>query len=338
MKKNIIKIVAAVLSAFMIVSCGGSKDVKDDCGCFMDFDAALAHAKKENKDILAIVTLNGSEYLSSEFVEKVTLNPDFGEKILKKYEVVHYDFSQASSMKTVAPENGTEEEIKKANELAALMAKGYSFANLLHCQSAPAIYRFTKNGMLIDEVEYEDTDFSLDSFVDLVASYDQKSADFYAALKNLKSGSVVERAQKLDELFTSCSDRQKLYFIDIFDEIIKLDKNNESGLLGKFIIISADLKSTKLCSERKFVEAANTYVSFCDKDFISNDEKINGYFMGAYILGMTRNVEHIPQILTWINNAKELNPDSESLETLNSMYEYFEAELEASKLSDEVIE
>ena len=78
-------------TALLFISCAKAKT--DAYGCYYDFDEATAVANKKNQDIMVIITLDGDDEQSTDFMAKVVRDPKFKDDIASKYAVVCMDFS-----------------------------------------------------------------------------------------------------------------------------------------------------------------------------------------------------------------------------------------------------
>lgn len=308
---------------FSFCSCGGKKYATDECGCFFDFDDAKYLAKKKGTDFLVVITNDGDDELSSYFIKSVLKSPDFKTSVLKKYNVIHFDFSQKTYAKTQVGEGATEEMLKQAELIQRTASKGFLISRKLNCQSAPSIYRFSKNGFFVSEVVIEKDDYSVLNFVKQVEASDKKSLELEEQYKATKEGSVVERMKKIDSLFTSFNLVEKSFADVLIKDAISIDKTNESGLVVKYLMQDVDNITTDLCNEKKFSEAAELYYKLAQNELVDTDTKINCYFYAAYILAMTNDMEQIPQILKYLEAGKALNPESDAAIEFDDMYNYF---------------
>lgn len=334
--KKIFFLAAVILTAVLFASCGNGT-IKDDCGCLLDFDEAKRMAKKSDNDILLFITLNGEDQLSMNFITDVMKSSDFAEKIAKKYEVVHIDLSRESYQKCIPAPDASKAEIDKATKYADLIGNGRVYASLLNCQSAPSIYRFTKQGMLVSEIEYDTPITTVEQLAELIDTYDEVRNELAEKIKEVNSGATAEKVAKIDALYIAADDKQKGFFTDFAEMVIGIDKKNESGLVSKYLSIAADLKAVRLCGLQDYSGAAEAYAAITENQYLEKNDKMNAYFSAAYILGMSQDVEKIPQILDYLDKAKLTDPESPGIATIDSMYNYFKSVLEnynASKIDE----
>lgn len=147
MKKLTLALFTIIASLF-IISCGKAKT--DAYGCYYDFDEATAVANKKNQDIMVIITLDGDDDQSTDFMNKVVRDPKFKDDIASKYAVVCMDFSQKSYEATVAAEGADAAAKKAAEENASRMQKNTRVATILNATETPVIFLLSKEQYLIN--------------------------------------------------------------------------------------------------------------------------------------------------------------------------------------------
>ena len=127
-----------LLFCALLISCG-NKALKDDCGCFIDYDEALTAAGKSNQPLLIAFTQD-----------------DEAVSVPSKYTVFHADFSQNAYQKMSAPDGATSEQQQLANTYTTIMQKNYQLAILLGVSKMPAAFLCTKEGYVVTEIECDD--------------------------------------------------------------------------------------------------------------------------------------------------------------------------------------
>ena len=80
--KNIKTILTITLAAITLLFGSCKKNNIDANGCFYDIDEATTVANKKNQDIMIIITLDGDDEDSTDFMDKVVRDSKFKEEIL----------------------------------------------------------------------------------------------------------------------------------------------------------------------------------------------------------------------------------------------------------------
>jgi len=338
MKKHFYFLLGALVFAALFISGCSKKAMTDDSGLFMDLDDAQKNAEKKNQDILVLITSDGDDYTSEEFIQNVLNTEAFADTIAKKYSVFHFDFSQKAYEKTIAAEDATKEEKEQAAQYAELLQTGYQFASLLDCKYTPAVFLMTKERYVICELEYEDEIMEVESFEELLTSYESKSLELRQMLDATQKGSNLERVAAIDKLYTSTPENYKPFLLDLAKTIPDLDKNNESGLCSRYIVVAAESKAISLFTKGDIVGAVQTYISACDNKYINPEERQECYYMAAYLLGST-GAEDYDLIVSYLNLALTSCPESDKVEYIRNAISYYTQQIEAkAKAAEEAQE
>lgn len=325
--KKILLLIVTVCIAFSFVSCKKTKIFKDECECFLDMADAQKFAEKNKQNILLLITSRGDDYISQQFIDEILMSDDFKNQIAKKYTVCHYDFSQYSYEKTIVPENATQEEQENIEHYSELMQTGYQFACLLDCRYTPAIFLLTKENYVISEVDYNDEILSVDTFADLLASYDDMAAEYNELIDKTKKGSSLEKARAIDSLCNATPEKYRTMLLDLTKTIPELDKNNETGLCSKYIVDAAEAQAITLYTQGNLVGAVQSYISACDNKFIEASEKQECYYMAAYLLASSGSDDY-NVILSYLNSALEANPEGDKTSYIQSAIDYYKSQNE----------
>ncbi|MCQ2593271.1 MAG: hypothetical protein MJ188_10870 [Treponema sp.] len=327
MKKYRFLLIALLVTSFF-VSCGKKNTpLLDECGCFLDMESAKKQAAKNNQDILVIVTSDGDDYISQQFISDIIKTKAFEEQIGKKYTIFHFDFSQKAYEKTVAPENATKEEKQKAEQFALLMQTGYQFACLLDCKYTPSIFLLTKDGYVISEVEYEDEILDVDDFSTLLQNYNQISAELNEKVLATTTGTNLEKVVAIDELYNSTEETYQPFMLDLAKQIPTLDKKNESGLIGKYLVLAAESEAIALYTKGDIGGAVKTYVDATSNPYMEASQKQECYYLAAYLLGSSGS-EDYNLILNYLNLALSSDSTSDKSDYIQSAISYYKGLLQ----------
>lgn len=328
------KFIAALLILFalsLFISCGKAKN--DEYGCFQTMDQALKNAQKNNQEVLVIVTMQGDDDLSQSFVSDILSTKEFKNEILPSYSVMLMDFSQSSYKKTVVNETDSKAAKKAAEEYAKIVQNNSKTASLLNVSKTPSLYLLTKENYFITEVPYTD---EVKTFEDFKKNLDAQSPlvsqmkEFIAAIQK---GSKQEKLAAIDNLYENTEIIYRVFLADLIDKYVEMDKDNESGLLSKYLFAQADAKASNLYMSGDLLGATKSYVDICSNPNLEADYKQQAYYMAAYIMSMS-GLSDYATILDYLNLSIQANPESESVDSINQVIEYLKSmisQMEAEK-------
>ena len=332
MKKYLSFVFATLFLAAMIISCGNKKI--DENGFFQDIDSAVSHAQKKNKDVIVAITLIGDDMYSSTVMDNILTTEAFKTDVLSDFSVLHMDFSQSSYEKTVVSEMASKDEQKKAVAYADIMQKNSQLASMLNVQSTPAFFVLSKDKYFITELDFDDTVKTYDDFAALLNSQNSIIQKKHSLIEATKKGSNLERISAIDALYDSTDVTYRFLFSDLIETVIKLDKNNESGLLSKYLLANADVKGSDFFMRGDAEGAAQTYIKVCDEPALLPEHKQQAYYMGAYILAMSGSSDY-KAILDYLQKSIDAAPESENVASIMAVAQYIMNSVSA--LSDDFL-
>ncbi|MBP5520188.1 MAG: hypothetical protein J6X84_06385 [Treponema sp.] len=307
LKKTITKILFAALALFFI-SCGNAK--VDSNGCYKDVDDAIKAAKKKNQDIMVIITMEGDDYSSSDFLTKVVRDSAFKTEIASKYAVVCMDFSQATYQTTVEKEDSDAAAKKNAKAAAALMQKNTKFARMLNARETPVVYFLSKEQYLITGLFYDDENRSLEGFKTILSEKSSSIEEMRKMIYQTKIGTELEKVAAIDALFEATGPYYRFLLLDLISSVKKLDPSDKSGLLVKYLYEEAVAKSDKALLNGKAQEAAQAYLDIENEERISAEDRQQALTTVAYLY-TEYELSDTATVIDCLERALRLSPESE---------------------------
>ncbi|MCM1224123.1 MAG: hypothetical protein NC548_57690, partial [Lachnospiraceae bacterium] len=131
-------------------------------------------------------------------------------------------------------------------------------------------------------------------------------------MEKLVSAVKVARGQEkisaIDLLYENMHTNYRYQLRELCDEVVRLDKKNESGLVGKYLLARAATEAMDCYLERKPEKAAECYTKYVSSQFLSVEQKQQCYYAAAYITGNERpSLEVSEKILGYLNSLVELD-------------------------------
>lgn len=306
MKKNALKNIASLFAlsilALAFLSGCSKKIQKDDYGIYSDFDSALSAAKKSGKKLLLFFTKMEDGGFNEKILNDVLHASDYNEVFGNEFETCLIDFSRERFSK------------KSENFDEARNDRDMNTAVIYGLETAPAVMILTKQGYVITNITYlpADNPQELSKIIEL----DRKSIDdMDKLLAEIDAAKGLDRVAKIDELFEQTKANYRYQLRALSDEVIKLDKKNQSGLVGKHLLARASTKAMECYLRRQPDKAVECYLEPLKSKFLSVEEKQRSYFAAAYITGKNdMSVENSKKIIEYLNAAIDLDPKSELAE------------------------
>lgn len=301
MKKNVLKFFAASLAALLafcsLCSCS-KRVVKDDYGIYSDFDTALKAAQKSGKKLLLFFTKLEDGGFNETIVNDVLHADDYAELLGGEFETCRIDYSRERFSKSSQSFN----EARNERDMKVAVIYG--------AEATPAVLVLTNKGYVITNITYLPAK-NAKEFLDIIEVDRENINALESLLAEIDAAKGVDRIKKIDELYEKTSANYRYQLRALSDEVIKLDKKNESGLVGKYLLARASTKAMDCYLRREPEKAVEAYLEPLKSNFLSVEEKQRSYFAAAYITGNNgQSVENSKKIIGYLNAAKDLDPDS----------------------------
>lgn len=324
-------VLALLISVFFLAGCGKTKSASN--GCYQDIGTAKTAAQKNNQDILVVVTMAGDDALSEDFVTKVLNSPSFEKDVASKFSVVHMDFSQSSYEKTVVNPEADKNTQKAAEDYANLMQENAKYASLMNIQNTPALFLLTKEVYVISDLEYtEDVKTSAD-ILTLVEAKKNIIDDIHSKVDAIKNGSKLDKVKAIDNLYESTDPLYQPFLKELILEVVSLDKNNESGVLSKYLLAKADSDAADFYLTGDGAAASDAYAKICENAYLLPAHKQQAYYLAAYLLSMAGSTD-FEKILGYLEKSLEADPESEQVPNIQNVIKYFKETLSGMESSD----
>lgn len=307
MKKLTLALFTIIASLF-IISCGKAKT--DANGCYYDFDDAVSFANKKNQDVMVIITVEGDDEDSTDFMEKVVRDANFKKEVASKYAVVCMDFSQKTFAEAKADEAADDAAKKVAEQKNAILEKNTKYATMLDAKEVPVIYIFSKEKYLIKGFFYDDENRSIQGFEETLAEQNSIIDDMHKMIYQTKIGNAEEKVKAIDALWEATNPSFRIFLYDLINSVKKLDPNNTSGLLGKYMYEAASTKSDMALLEGNIEEAVQAFLDAAEESDISADDRQQAMYTAAYICSMT-GFKDDAVVIEYLEKAIQIAPESD---------------------------
>ena len=316
-----ITILFAALFTMLSTSCGNDI-LKDECGCYVNYEDAVKAASKKKLPLLMVFTSEGDDEASVEFVSNVLNGAGFADEVAKKYIVLHADFSQKAYQKTVAPENATEDEQDLANAYTIIMQNNYQLAMLFNVEQTPAAFLCTKEGYVVSPVEDADYFTSVSQFKSSLEALNPLLKDFNDMVAETKKGSALKKVEAIDSLYRATDMSYRPFLIELAKMVPQLDKKNESGLCSTYIVAAAESEALAAYSQGDVETAIKKYLEAADNSFVKAEDKQECFYTAAYIVAYSGS-EDYSGIISYLQTAYDLAPESSKAPAIKEAINYF---------------
>ena len=268
----------ALLAATALCSCS-KKGLPDANGVYSDFDSALSAAKKSGKKLLLFFTKLEDGGFNQTIATDVLGAADYKEILGQEFESCRIDYSRERFSKKSESFN----EAQNDRDMRTAVIYG--------AETTPAVYVLTKEGYVLMNITYLPVK-NPKEFFEVIQSDRENINAMETLLSEIESAKGLERVKKIDELYEKTSTNYRYQLRALCDQVIKLDKKNNSGLVGKYLLARASTKAMDCYLRREPAKAVEAYLEPLKSSFLSVEEKQRSYFAAAYITGNTDPQQH----------------------------------------------
>ena len=315
--------ILTVLLTFTLISCGNSK--VDANGCYYDIEDAVKTANKKNQDIMLIITVDGDDEDSTDFMDKVVRDSNFKKDVAESYAVVLMDFSQKTFEASVASDGAKKSEKKAADKKAELIKKNTKYVTMLEVADTPVIYLLSKEQYFIKGLFYDDENRTLEGFKKELEEEASLIDEMHKMIYQTKIGTAEEKVAAIDALYQATSPTYRVFLCDLISSIKKLDPTDKSGLAANYIYEAAAIKSNKAFMENDIRGAIQAYIDAADETLLPAETRQIAMYTAAYMAAKTE-IDSIPVVIGYLEKSIELAPESEQIPAIRRVIAALEAQ------------
>ncbi len=325
---------AAILTALVMVSCGGKKI--DSSKWLDNFEEAKSAAQKENKQIILFFSADDSDNLSLTLKENLLFKDEFVTAETAKYVLVNLDFSESKYQAAQVDETASATEKKAAEKAHKQLDENMNVATYYSVQMSPTFYLTSKEGYYITQLVFDDTLSSVEGFEQEIASHEEEINTFTETLARTTQGSNLEKVSAIDDMY-SITDRRFAYLLaPLAREALKLDPKNESGITNKFIVELAQVEATEAALSNDVEKMIAVFDKAAENKLLSAEQKQQMYYYAGYYLGGMGSTDY-ERVRDYIQKAYDADPQSEVASNIQNLLRIVDERIaETSQMNEDV--
>lgn len=314
MKKLCGLVVLCVLG--VLVSCTVDKNA---AGWYEDFDEAKKAAKSKHCNILLFVNSDNDAEGTKTAVEGLISSSDFVKRLENEYICVHFDFTNLDSVLSDIPDNLTNKEQKTLEAKKKKLFKQFTVADRYMIQETPAIVLTNQDGYYITDVALDYMGFSVNAYVSNIDLEKQNVQEFEKLVEATKKGSKLDKVRAIDRLYESMAENHRILISDLIKKVPAYDKNNQTGLVGKYIVAAAHSDAYNVLISGAPEDAYKIYEEAANSTYITPDDAQTLFYVASSVLANTGSND-IDKIIELLEKAISASPESEYAENLRLVY------------------
>jgi thioredoxin-related protein len=277
-----------------------------------DYDEAQTQAQKSDKKIFLLFTADNPDDDAALDVRKNVFDSPALQKALKKnYVAVNIDFAEARYSAAEPPEDAGEAQTEAAGEAGRLLERDSRVAEKYAVEAVPVIYLLSKDGFVLGTIAVAPeikTPAELIAEIDAQAEATDSIADL-AALADTAEG--MDKVRAIGELFDATDQRYRSLLLSHMKTALSLDEDNTTGIIGKFVFITAYFDAADTLQTGGVEEALEILKAAAAHPALAPGEKQEAFYVIASFMARA-NMGGKEEILEYLRLSVAADPDSES--------------------------
>ena len=321
--KKIKSIIGALAIAVFFIGCSVSAKAGKN-GWYVDYDEAKKAAQKKNKNLLIFFSLVDNDGESRALKEKVFDTKEFVSALSKRFILVNLDFSASLSGDD---EDQSEKGKKEAEERQRKIDYMGYIASLYNVDSIPSVFLATKEGYCAAKIEASDEDAAPEAYIKLIESKTADLDKINTLADAVRAASGAEKARAIDALSEATDDTRRLLLADLFRTLPSLDPNDETGLVGKYLLLTAVFDASTFYARRDFSSAIQALVSAAEDNRLDRHDRQHAYYYAGELLTTTGSTDY-KAVFDYFQKAYDADPESEYAPRIAKMLVALKEEIE----------
>lgn len=331
-------LVLITLSTMLFFSCGKA-EIKNEFGWFTDYEECLKDSKKTGKKMFLLFSRDSADEVSSVLKEKVLYTEEFKTEYSKDYNFCEIDLSPEIFMKAKPEKDAPKEDLKNAKKYEQILEKRMRIFTILSPISTPSLYVLSKDGYVLQDISYIPVE-TLEQFKEMLKMYSDEIVKIENLIKDVEQKKGTEKVIAIDNLYETGNKKYSYQMTDLMRQVEKLDKKNETGLVGKYLLAIATSDALDAYINRKPEIVPNIYEKLANNSKLTNEQKQQAYFSAFYIIASnTPSEEQVEKMIKLLEKTISIDPDSpmgkQSQKYLDQVIEFKERQEAAEKRKEE---
>lgn len=285
MKKIFITILISSIISILFLSCGNAK-------WLTSFEEAKKISAKKNQDIFMVVS--GGEELSKNFKTNVLDSKEF----LSSQKNLTLLFINLSADGLAGLDH---EQFTKVYEETSKIILNYNITDEL------TMIRMSPEGYCLFDFPYVEKYESVENLIEDIKSSEEKVGEMKSIISKIKKTSGTEKVRAIDHLYESTDENHRTVVLPLCNEILDLDKENATGLLGKYELISAYDQSYKILSRETVDQSAQIFINLVNNGHLDKSQKFEAYYTASFMYSLVGSMD-FSKMIDLLEMACKENP------------------------------
>ncbi|OJF76383.1 MAG: hypothetical protein BKP49_07900 [Treponema sp. CETP13] len=249
-------VIACIFTITLLFLSSCNKEPVEPVEWQTNYEQAIIQAKTDNKPIFAIFTGLSWDAKSATLKAEIFDTDNFKNEIAKSFVPLMIDI------------DANNESIP-----FEIAQKNYNLAVKIGLTETPAIILFTQNGIPFTQLDFGEFSITSESILSLLSSRKDIISKFTKLENAIEGTEGMARVKAIDAFYEALPDEYHLIMGDVIREIPDLDPQNESGLLGKYLLMLTYADAQSCIEDQDSDGALQCFINLLEKkDMFTTEE------------------------------------------------------------------
>lgn len=284
---------------------------KNEYGWYTNYQECLAQAKKDDKGIILVISHDETDQVSAELKRTVLHTPEFATEFGKDFYFCENDVSPTLFKKARPDKEASSKEKKESKRYQKILEDRMRVETIFGVQNTPTVYLISSDGYVIKDFTYIPC-LNVEEFKILLAAYETEIEEKQKLINAILSANGIEKVFAIDNLYENTKINFRYMLTNLMREVESLDKENKTGLVGKYIMSIASSDAIDAYINRKPEIIADIYEKAAEHPMLNNNQRQQQYFAAAFVVGSNSPTpEQTLQMIEYLEKAIAVDPNSQ---------------------------
>ena len=150
------------------------------------------------------------------------------------------------------------------------------------------------------------------------------------ARKSINTAKGAEKALAIDAFLNTVGNAEARRYDALRMQVPELDPGNRSGLKGKYVLMSADIRAKNFAQQGNYLKAGDEYKVAAETGELLPAELQLAWYLAAYSYLMTGNTD-TEAVVTYLQKAIAADPQNPAVQQLNQAIHKLQQDLQLKK-------
>ena len=267
---------------------------------------------------MLFISADDGDTLSKKMKSDVFFTKEFKKSVAKDFILCNLDFSQSEYAKGQVDEKASDKEKQTAKKASDQFNRNVNIATTYNVQETPAVFILTKEGYVISLVKNDTAVTTPDDYRKLLDTEKDNILKTTTMVKATATGENLDKVKAIDTLYEATDNNYRYALSDLIRQIPALDANNESGLVGKYVLATANSDAMDAYMKKDTDGSINAFVKAAESGKVDKEQKQQAYYMAGYLLGSSGSQDY-DKMISYFQASYDADPDSSYAPRISQM-------------------